>query len=80
MSARQRWIVWGWTAAMTAASAYPPWHFNYSGRGPSGYHLLFLPPGKPISIDILRLMVEWISISVIAVCLYVAWPAGRTKQ
>lgn len=65
---------------MTTAGVCPPWRYNYSGRGPYGYHLLFLPPVRPISIDLVRLTVEWISISVIAACLYFAWPEGRAKR
>jgi len=79
MNTRQRWIVWGWTAAMTGVSIYPPWRHRGTYGGPNGYHLLFLPPVRPISVDIPRLIVEWISISVIAACLYFTWPEGRTK-
>jgi len=61
MNTRQRWIVWGWTAAMTAAGVFPTWRYNYSDRGSQGYHLVFLPPDKPISVDILRLNVEWMN-------------------
>ena len=79
MTARERFIIWGWIAVVVVAGIFPPW----AQRGfPAGYHLIFAPPSNrgAIHVDQSRLMIEWIIVTAIAAGLCFAWPRRKATH
>lgn len=78
MSIRRIRIVWGLIGTLVATGLCPPW--SYTSRDqPAGYFLIFLQPHQPVHVDLTRLVVEWVVLSVVAIGLYFAWPFGSRE-
>jgi hypothetical protein len=81
MSNRQKLIVWGWIAAISASGLFPPWTSWREGGGfPERYYLIFGAMYRSsVRIDVARLAIEWIVLTVIAAGLYFTWPGRGGK-
>ena len=75
MTTRQRHIVWAWIGLIVASCICPPWHQGNSSRG---YGLIFAPPYA--TVDLSRLVLEWVAISALLAGLYFFWPAAPHPQ
>lgn len=70
MITRQRPIIWAWVALIVLTSVCPPWH---RGSYSLEYSPIFLPPYHA-TIDLPRLLLEWIVITVLLGGLYFTLP------
>lgn len=71
VTSRQRCAAWIWIALIVATCVCPPWHQGNSSRG---YALIFAPPYA--TVDLSRLVLEWVAISALLAGLYFFWPAA----
>lgn len=71
MTTRQRYVVWAWIGLIVASCIYPPWHQGNSSRG---YGLIFAPPYA--TVDVSRLILEWVAISALLAGLFFVCPAA----
>jgi len=76
LKTRPRFLtVWLGVLAIVATGIYPPWAHTYPSYG-----WLFVRPGSGAQIDIVRLLVEWIIISVVTGGFYFAPPRFTTRK
>jgi hypothetical protein len=82
MSARQKVVIWGWIIAIVVSGLLPPWAaMSDNGVAPQPYYPIFAAMHHgPIRLDVARLTVEWIMITVIAAGLYFAWPGRGIRK
>jgi hypothetical protein len=75
----QKIVVWVGAILIVAAGLYSPWvsMWGTSGglRRPIGYYWLFMPPNEGfVTLDIPRLLLEWVMVAAICAALFFAAP------
>ena len=76
MNDKQRLVVILGVSAIALTGLVPPWHHyvpsQYSFASDS-YRPIFLPPSQGASVDIGRLLIEWVVIAVVAGAAYMIY-------
>src|SRR5947209_5778539 len=67
----RRPIIWTWILAVVALGIFPPWATRYSA---GKYGFLFLPPNSATHVDLSRLSVQWLLVTLVSAGAHFAWP------
>jgi hypothetical protein len=75
VNTRQKFILWGWIAAVTTIALFPPWTqavgVDTYSAGPGFYHFIFASSyGR---VDVTRLLIMWFLPTIVAAGLYFTW-------
>jgi hypothetical protein len=75
MSTRQKWVLWLWIVATIAMGLYPPWTGDKDLVETFSWPAFsVLEPADDVRVDVPRLVIGWLAMTVLAAGLCFAWP------
>jgi len=79
LSRSRKLVAWVGVMLIAGSALYPPWVSLWGPSGalrrPIGYYWIFSPPGEGfVTVDILRLLLEWATVAAISAAFFFATP------